>query len=602
MIRMEWYKSLIKNKMLLLIAIAILLKFGLLCFQSYDYNQSIEMNKDEYMEILEWAKGEVSPEKSDEIVSYYNYLIEVVKERNVLTASYANSEIDSEAYRSQYLYLTDELENRYAFNFIYNQYLIAESNPEQSWVIYENGWNAFWSNLTPDILLILLITVFSVLVICEDYEKEMDCILKTSCSGRKKMFVLRLSISIFTTALLVLIFLAMELLYIHVRFGLYDYLAPVQSIASLWDSSFQGNLLQALFGVTFFRLLGGTMLVILVQTIAYWMKRSLASIIVSSIVVYAPYLLQSTDSTIYHLPTPIGMLEGKGYFWGSMNEALEGRVQVYFQSVSKEELLLIISSMIIISVVLVMISYRLYIGRNWNKRLGGKKLSHIMLCVVCAILLSGCGAKDRVVYNSDSDYFIYDRTKDTIILEDEIYIIRSETDEKESLLMDAFYDEEKSSRIRAIYGIGDAVYFLYNNDTVEIYKIDLNTYVNTCIYEYDYTKELQNATNTMDLLDWTTAIKFWVDGNDLYIQLASTIKKINMTTNVQEIICTDVSGTYSYDDGMLYFINSDSQLIITSAKDKEEYESGIYATKCWIEDDQLFYEDIFSASAIIPYE
>ena len=215
MIKSEINKCIIKNRLWKIIVLFIILKVCSVCIQQYDFDEVIENNKDRYFNTLEWSKGKLDSIQEEKINSYYNDIIKKVQERGELQQLHQNNDIDSDEYKKKYLKLTHELENRDAFNLVFQQYIRAKENPDKIWIIYENGWNAFWSSATPDILLIIALIIFNVLVIGEDYENEMDCILRTSYMGRKKLFISRLLLSFVISAVIVTLFSLIEIGYIQ---------------------------------------------------------------------------------------------------------------------------------------------------------------------------------------------------------------------------------------------------------------------------------------------------------------------------------------------------------------------------------------------------
>lgn len=590
MIKSEINKCIIKNRLWKIIVLFIILKVCSVCIQQYDFDEVIENNKDRYFNTLEWSKGKLDSIQEEKINSYYNDIIKKVQERGELQQLHQNNDIDSDEYKKKYLKLTHELENRDAFNLVFQQYIRAKENPDKIWIIYENGWNAFWSSATPDILLIIALIIFNVLVIGEDYENEMDCILRTSYMGRKKLFISRLLLSFVISAVIVTLFSLIEIGYIQIRFGIGDLAAPVQSVSCLADSNFSGNLLEALSGVIFFRLTGVLILVVIVHMITYLTKRNLVSILLSLSIIYVPYLLQTMESSIYHLPMPIGMLVGKGYFYGTKSEKNDEIAKVSFQSVGEKELLIIMISAAVLSIIFVAISFYLYSGRRFRL----KKISYIII-LICVVQLLGCEKQNDIVYNSISDATEYSNGEVSVVLDTNIYMIDDRA-VKKSILHNPFFDEERIEYIRCIYGEGNDIYFLYNKDSIEIYKISLENLSDEYVYKFDYNNKTNINYSAGELVDWSAACKFWIDKNILYVLTGTSVRKIDMVTNISRMVATDVVGDFSYYHGILYYINSDDQLMESKLDGSEPLETGIYANACWIEAGKVFYTDLFNGN------
>ena len=157
MIKSEIHKCIIKNGLWKIIIFFLLIKICSVCVQQYDYNELIESNKKNYLDILEWAGGKVDGSKEEKINKFYNNLVKKVKARNELQQFQQNNRIGIDEYKKKYIELTHEIEGRDAFNLVYHQYVKARENPDKIWIIYDNGLNAFWSQTAPDHFLIMLL-------------------------------------------------------------------------------------------------------------------------------------------------------------------------------------------------------------------------------------------------------------------------------------------------------------------------------------------------------------------------------------------------------------------------------------------------------------
>ena len=590
MIKSEIHKCIIKNGLWKIIIFFLLIKICSVCVQQYDYNELIESNKKNYLDILEWASGKVDGSKEEKINKFYNNLVKKVKARNELQQFQQNNRIGIDEYKKKYIELTHEIEGRDAFNLVYHQYVKARENPDKIWIIYDNGLNAFWSQTAPDHFLIMLLIIFNVLIIGSDYENEMDCILRTSYMGRKKLFFARCISSYLFSFIITALFFIIEIGYIQIKFGIDGLEAPIQSISFLENSNYNGNIIGALIGVLFLRIAGAFFLVTLVHMLTYLTKRNIISIFLSLSVIYVPYMLQTKESTIYHFPTPIGMMIAKGYYLGNKDEKDEEIIKTTFQSVGKEELWGIMLCTVILCLIFIAISFCLFMGKKirLNKSL-------CLLFLICAVQFCGCNRSDGIIYNSRFDSQEYNIGDNKIVLDTDIYLL-DKKNTRESLLKDPFFDKEKMNYIRGIWGNANDIYFLYNKNQIEIYKINLEDMSNEYIFKYDYSDNKQSPD---EIVSWASADKFWIDGNVVYILTGTTIRSINMITNTAHVVVTDVVGDFSYDNGIFYYINSDDELIEAKSDGSDSMKTGVYANECWFEDGKVNYTDFFSGDHMI---
>lgn len=596
-IMQETKKCLIKKYMLVLWLILLALKtfYGLqLQGESRFVSSGLEECRTSYMEYMNRWQGKLSDSKKTEIEKYLN----TYHERADIHSRMGDAQYFKEIPRSEYIEELISFQKAYgdekAVSILENQYDYMMQNRENRYLVYYNGWVNFFESLGQDIFLLVLIVPTLLLLCCREYDSGMYVLNRTTKMGRKMLYWNKVIVGVIFSVLFTGSFYVVGLCVSQIKYGLYGWNYPVQSIHIFADCPWRiciGGMavmaaLLSMFGMIF--------LIAVVFLCAAIMKKVIPVGVVAMACLLLPIFLFGDG--VYGMPLPTGFFQLKGYILGIYNE--ENMRTEYF---TKKELLGVIGISLLIIAACFGISYFLY----QEKRLFLRKISTCVPGIlIVAFALSGCGGENpagngkSTVFNnigfgnlSVSDDYVVDICNEAML---------HTANEKQAIFRNPFekYDKEKIF-IRNI--VGDIFYYIYSEDEFhlteyEIHALNLKTLDDKIIYEdkkYDIRgvpylgigdngEKMATAESYSEnemLTNW------WMTDREIILVRNHSVYSVDIKSGKKKLMISDAEGDiFSYAGRTIYYVDTTYALMSysldTGKKEKlcKEFVSQICAS------------------------
>jgi hypothetical protein len=624
MYRAEWHKLLIKQKGIIVLSFFLLLKIIFTLTGSYDSDYIIDRNPEGYNKYITMYSGKLTEKKINEInieadlvnnnILYYNELIMKLEEGELSNTEYEQLAIQCYEREGNYT----------VFGIVYNQFVYAQEDVNNRYIMDERGWNVLLTRGMIDFFLVLCLILILTPVFCNEYESNMETLLLTTQKGKYQIGIVKLMSASILAVGITLLFSMVDVILINRIIGLEGSQYPLQSLQYFENSIYHISIVKAYIFVVGCRVMGAVFIVALISLIGIISEKSIITLFVCSILILLPFLVYKGENILYYLPLPSGFLVGEGYLWGTSytrafrNGTMESVVQ--FMQISKKNFSIIILINVIIVIVAMMLSIIRYSKTGYKFRklirrfIGSKSLLSILLV---SMLVSGCVPEEQsdevlsaslvesVYYGETSEYVVdFDQSMQTIQAE------RKENGEKIELIRSPF---ESDMFINGIFVRDEWCYYLETDMEKEgfrIYGIDLSNFKQMLIYNsIDENTEdfygILSSTYNEDKEDIGIRFRgFFLDDEYIYcINIFNQIIQINRNNKLEKVISLDAKGIIYFYDGDLYYSNSQKRLCIFKKKEGQAYYiDSIYTIEFSIEGTQIKYKDFLENDKMKCYD
>lgn len=239
MLQEELKKILIKQRVLLVLAILLVVQAGYIGFRglySHTVSKVAEKNNEIYEEYSHTLQGKWNPEKDAR-------LDEWLQERDACTMEYNNlvdkmlmGEITDEALytyykktpfcQNQYMEVLDELDQ---------QRMYVKENPDQRYMMKTNGWIYFFEDHFVYALYFILLLVLYIPLFIREKETQMDLLQSLSAAGQSRIFGIKILAAWITMLGSLLLLITEKYVLYLLRCGLKNVTYPIQSLSIFAD-------------------------------------------------------------------------------------------------------------------------------------------------------------------------------------------------------------------------------------------------------------------------------------------------------------------------------------------------------------------------------
>lgn len=554
MFKYERYKLFIKQKIWLFIIILLALRIVSVCTTGYDSHYMIDENEKYYTEYLKKYEGKITATKQKQIEKEYEKI------------KLSSDEL-----------LASEQKNK-VFQVIYNQYTYQKEKGS-GYILETRGWQTILEHNSLDFFLIICIILVMTALWGNEYETQMDIMLRSCKKGKYQTTFVKVILGIVTSILLSAIFQSVQIAYLAGSVGLSHGNYPIQSLEFFQNSLYHISLRSAVVIVFIIRLAGAVLLALMTMLINIWIKRKTVSMIVSMAIIVLAKIIFTSGSIIYYLPLPLGPLSAVGYLWPSQFESQYVGSELVkvctFKEISCESFIaisvLFIGEIIILSI-LCIISFS-----EWKiKRIHiYKKLKKTAILCLLALTLftTGCSKNSNNIEISigkedTQEKAVWDGKTIEIDYDNNNIVYSDKNGKKENLIRDVFHSK---LLIQKIFVYGNACYYLSENDEssgICIRKINLKNFSNTLIYDSvdgnieNYFGIIQEQRQYAEEFEDMEETKwFFVTDDYIYWKKKYYIAQVNIRSGKKKIVAEGVADDkVTYVRGIIKYIDAEENM------------------------------------------
>ena len=291
----EIYKLFVKQKIWIFIAILFVLRIVIVCITGYDSHYMIDENEKYYQEYVQKYEGKISENTKEEIEKEYERL------------SLSDSEL-----------LASEQKNK-AFQIIYNQYNYQKEKG-RGYILETRGWQSILEHDDIDYCLVLCIIIVITALWGNEYETEMDIMLRSCKKGKYATPFAKIIIGVVVSSILAILFQLVQIIYLISTVGLKHSNYPLQSLEYFQNAQYNISLGESVVIVGIVKMLGAIMMALLIMLINIGIKQKPISMIIGMAMILLAEIIFQEGSSVYYMPFPIGTLRGVGYLWSNQFE------------------------------------------------------------------------------------------------------------------------------------------------------------------------------------------------------------------------------------------------------------------------------------------
>ncbi len=599
----EFDKTVIKNKGIFLILLAVILKLITLGLEEKETNAFLYENRAQYLTIVNSYSGKITDTLSAKIEDDYGQVNQASDKLLELRKRYNNGEVSENEYRQKSRELEKLINNKELFLNFYSQFVYAREKPEERYLLYSDGWNALLSRERLDWAFVLLIVVFAASIYGREYDAEMRSLLISTKKGDKPLIRAK-SVSIFMTVILLsLLSSALEYVFFQVKYGLPHGDFPLQSLSYFQDSSARLSLNQTFLAISAYRLYGLVLLAAITMLISVLTQKMIAALTGGLMSVIIPYALPVSESIKYLLPTPLGFILGQGYFRGTKMGELSQADQTVFQAISPRlQFWMILGWFLALILMLALISRKF--GYAGPSRKSTQSTAAILLILVC---FSGCAAPGAAPSRLETNFNMIVDNQSAVVGDKLVTLFPTflfedlRTHQIGPVILDPFLDREFIDRsITSVYSMNGKLYYATKTDTqINITQLDLKSWQSKVIYTEDLPADPSLLNNDLEVHSWFAGkdtLPFFIHGNDLFILSDSgLLQKIRLPNGRKETLITNVYGQcVAFNGEKIYYINNLYELrVYDLASGKDEPLGDIRAVyRLILRGDKLYYPNL----------
>lgn len=560
----ELNKMIFHQKGWLIISLSITLSMCFWIVSDSPATPDMELYRTAYEEELSHVSGPLSTEKRVWIDDAFSKSFAAKQQLAELYRRYYTGLITEEDFSTQKEVLQQDANRYHGLNVLYDQYLYVRESDTNRWFLYTNGWDAFLSNDSVNLFLIVTLLLMLLPVLCREYDCQMDQLILTAENGSKTLGFLKSLLAILLASGLSLMFDGLHLVFCLYKYGLPLPSAPIQSLRTFAECIYEISLGKALGVIICVHMIGAVFLASFILAVAALTRKYAITCLTIVSALLLP-CLALPDTLQYRLPLPLGWLRASGLFRGDeITISADGEKQLVFSHFTKEELVFQMITVLLLIFICCFIVWE----RNHNFFVDFSHLRHLVLILlVLAVLpLVGCSRKKEVsepspVFNSCQAAFLYGDDFMINIENDTDIIISFSDGSKQKLVRNPFREAQGS--ISAIYGTRKGIAYLTSNTAAEdlvrlserenrsIYRIlyiDFSTFQEKVLFEVEATKS-----NAWAFL--SQAESFFLDNENLYFILPEEIRQVNRRTHTITALSIPASQNIAFDGSRIYYLN-----------------------------------------------
>ena len=311
----EIYKTLISKRYILIVIALIILKVYM---STSNFTPAKSYSDSVYKEYMITLEGDLTDEKREFITAERNLINTALAQKDAINEQYSNGTINFMEYWDfmedyNYAYTRNEL-----FTIIENHrdYIdqIAEQKEKDAWFVYDTGWRSLLHNGFDIILYVSILLLFAG-IFSDEYASKSSSggfaqILRSTKNGRNRTFVSKLVASVLISAVLTIIFNAVDIIFVFKNYNMPALNAPLLSVQSFSSTNGGITLLQYLIVFVLMRLAGNILFALFVFGLSEILKKSVFVMGVAMAVTLFPALFAYFGLDLFKYFDFTGLLSG----------------------------------------------------------------------------------------------------------------------------------------------------------------------------------------------------------------------------------------------------------------------------------------------------
>ncbi len=308
----ECYKQLVCESGLMIIIAAVVIKCVI---SGIYYRPNINSSEQVYMDYISNVSGTITDEKLAYIEQEHDYIQTTLGEYTSKVTAYQNGQLQNDEYR-EYLnrynyakyceYACDRLVER-------RDYLLEISGSYDGIeFLYEEGVKRFLE-ASIDIAAVLAVLFIFSRIFALEYDSGFSKIMRVSKSGRRKIFIVKLFLTLVITIAIYFIFTLIDIAFL-IGYYKIDYLsASIMNIPGFSETGLNISILTNIVIYKIISLIGYVVYVLLIISISMLVKNQIKTLILSGMLLFIPFateyyginLMRFINVSIYMTPKNI---------------------------------------------------------------------------------------------------------------------------------------------------------------------------------------------------------------------------------------------------------------------------------------------------------
>ena len=615
MIRAELNKLTIKNFGWLFVLIAFVLRVILLISEVYPINNVTSARQSEYLKRYSVFDGALNDAKITSIESAFTEIFEADNKLKELRLAFMNGEISEDAFLEQSKALEALNAERVLFREFHQQYTYASENPENRFLLYDNGWRALIERERIDWGAVLLTIIFATVLFTREYETDMRRILISTPNGNKKLVNAKILAILLVIVFITLISSITEVSYIGIHFTLPHGNFPLQSLSFFQNTDYQTSLWGAYLLIFLYRLLGLILIAAFTMIISVIGKSSILSLVSGVAVSFVPWVLPVKESYKYRIASPTSFLMAQGYLRGSdtsLSVNVPGMEEAFI-GVSKQHQLLYVCVYLIVAIICIFICRHFFIS-TYARKMKPIQKPMLALMVIALLITTACTGSVRhpwqpgQEYNQIQNHNFAEYGGNIIVDYPYLASIDMIGAEVQLLIRDPFYRKnEINLNPFGFFQQGDFLFYLfYTQFEKQLIRLNLRTLESNIVWaekvkntdnritEFYHPLKANELVNTSD---------FFISGDDLYLITLTSLEKVNLITGHKTSITEDYNRQSAFDGENLYYITSDNKLHHLSLLTmQEKVNDDLRIGTMYLNNGLIYFENLNYGSYIFSFD
>ena len=574
MIRQEFFKLFIKNKMLFVFFGAIIIQcllWSRSVYVPHYQNYTNQMIYEEYASQFDYKLTSADKEKIRE--DYYD-IIFAEDDYEKLLNQYSAGLIEKDEYDNQMVSIQNRISKKTVLNDLYNRFYKGN----EDYLVIENGWTMFISSIDIEICTFAAIALMAIIAIRCEKENSMLSYNLTTKNGRSKLAFVKISTVIIYSATISFVMYFLKLFIYLMKFGSGGGGLPLIAVNGFLNSSTDLTTFQGVLVLSLIKAAGCIYFALIILAIAIFSKSTAFTATSAICILFIPsYIASKTegDEFIYKLPLPNGLFKARGFLMGDYESNLE-LLQINFTSLTSKQLATVICLDIIIFLIITITIFAKLSG--FRLRLIKKAVA--LTSVSITLLLSGCAQSEEIVFKKDySGRYIY--VLDYVYDKEENEIVSITKDPFESsFYMGIFENTLIVSRVNSNFD---------RTDNPGYYAVDLATREEKLIFSrekiYDYSGLMDideiypNVLSLFTKIDYGTSEAIYFEDEKLCAVYSNRIEIVDLNTKKSKTVMENYQGTnVIYFEGKIYY--RDNSYYIHCFDPKNGDDSIIFDSLC----------------------
>ena len=565
----EMKRMAFKNRMLLLFIAIFAIRFVYLMWQEPGriINPEIEESKSEYMQLLEEYGGELSYDKQKHYEDEYNRCDETVQK---VSDSFMEEFYGKITYDEFWKVKKSNIEDSILydnFRLIADQIEYIKGDIENRYLIYENGWNNFFSNTWTDYFVIVFLLICIPLVFGEDYSTDMYRINRTTVNGDRIQFFSKVIVCVLIAVVAGLTGLIEDMIVADIRYGISNMNYPLQSLSIFKDTLWSCTIGDAVLVCLMLKMIGYIFISIIIMLSSNLFKKNLYAIIIATGVSVFPIFMFNLQMLCNMPFLPAAYIDGHSFLFGDMIDS--GEKIMY----GMKDMYIRVLFSVVCMIVYLVVGGLVYCGVSFKKHMkrAVKKVGIISSICVIIIMMSGCDEKssdEGVLYSFDTESSLFN-INGTIVNGGTSPCSVVKDEKSFDLFIDPFWKMNESDSLTFLNFDGEKLYFLKDDEIARdvLYYVNIsNGEVKKVYSEYSEASDGYKYLNMADGDNKDGAVVFqriindidkgWVDGKYFYFQRNDKIMKCNTITGKTRVLIDDVAyESLAYSNGYILYVN-----------------------------------------------